>query len=80
MEYADGGSLQNYLKNNFNKLTWEDKYRLAYQLACAVMCLHDQGIVHQDLVSKVTSFIELFNFNNFNNVSLILNNSIPAIS
>ena len=50
MEYADGGSLQNYLKKNFNKLTWNDKYNLAYQLTCAVSCLHNEGIVHRDLV------------------------------
>ena len=51
MEYANGGSLQNYLNENFNNLTWEVKYKLAYQLACAVSCLHDEGIVHRDLVS-----------------------------
>ena len=51
MEYADSGSLQNYLKENFKNLTWEDKYKLAYQLACAVSCLHYEGIVHRDLVS-----------------------------
>ena len=51
MEYADGSSLQNYLKVNFNRLTWDDKLRLAYQLACAVSCLHNKGIVHGDLVS-----------------------------
>jgi serine/threonine protein kinase len=50
MEYADGGSLRNYLKNNFSNLTWEDKYNLAYQLAEAVSCLHDEEIVHRDLV------------------------------
>jgi serine/threonine protein kinase len=50
MEYADGGSLRNYLKENFNSLTWNDKYNLAYQLACAVSCLHDEKIVHRDLV------------------------------
>ncbi|PKY45902.1 hypothetical protein RhiirA4_460608 [Rhizophagus irregularis] len=33
MEYADSGSLQSYLKENFIKLSWEDKYKLAYQLA-----------------------------------------------
>ncbi|GET04646.1 kinase-like domain-containing protein [Rhizophagus clarus] len=49
MEYADGGSLRDYLKNNFNKLTWDDKYRMAYQLACAVLCLHNEGIVHRGL-------------------------------
>ena len=50
MECADGGSLRKYLKENFNKLTWENKYNFAYQLACAVLCLHDEGIVHRDLV------------------------------
>ena len=50
MEYVDGGSLQDYLKKNFKNLTWEDKYTLAYQLACALSCLHDKGIVHRDLV------------------------------
>ena len=50
MEYADGGSLEKYLKENFKNLTWEDKYKLGYQLASAVSCLHDEEIVHRDLV------------------------------
>ena len=50
MEYADGDTLRNYLKKNFSILTWDDKYNFAYQLACAVSCLHDEGIVHRDLV------------------------------
>ncbi|RGB24232.1 hypothetical protein C1646_773375 [Rhizophagus diaphanus] len=44
MEYADGGSLRNYLKKIFHNLTWNDKYNLAYQLAFAVLCLHSEGI------------------------------------
>ena len=48
MEYADSGPLKNYLKKNFNNLTWDDKYNLAYQLACVVSCLHNEGIVHRD--------------------------------
>ena len=50
MEYADGGSLRKYLKENFINITWEDKYKLAYQLASAVSCLHNKEIVHCDLV------------------------------
>ena len=50
MEYADGGALRNYLKENFNRLTWDDKYNLAHQLASAVSRLHDEGINHRDLV------------------------------
>ncbi|CAI2173041.1 14652_t:CDS:2 [Funneliformis geosporum] len=51
MEYADGGALKNYLKENFDKLAWGDKYNLAFQLSCAVLCLHNEGIVHRDLHS-----------------------------
>jgi len=50
MEYAEGGTLRTFLKKSFSELTWEDKYGLAHQLACAVSCLHDEGIVHRDLV------------------------------
>ena len=50
MEYADGGNLRSYLKKNFGNLTWNDKYNMAHQLAFAVSCLHNEGIVHCDLV------------------------------
>ncbi|CAI2187698.1 8409_t:CDS:2, partial [Funneliformis geosporum] len=51
MEYADGGALKNYLKVNFDKHSWNDKYKFAFQLASAVSCLHEEGIVHRDLHS-----------------------------
>ncbi|CAI2199004.1 11499_t:CDS:1, partial [Funneliformis geosporum] len=49
MEYADGGALRNYLKENFYKLTWDDKHKFANQLTGAVSYLHEEGIVHRDL-------------------------------
>ncbi|GBC05719.1 hypothetical protein RclHR1_00640007 [Rhizophagus clarus] len=66
MEYANGGSLRSYLKENFNKLTWDDKYCMAYQLACAISFLHNKGIVHCGLHSGNIlvhqSIIKLANF------------------
>jgi serine/threonine protein kinase len=50
LEYADSGTLKDYLKKNFKNLTWNDKYKLAYQLSCAISCLHNEGILHCDLV------------------------------
>jgi serine/threonine protein kinase len=50
MEYADSGTLRNYLKNNFKNLAWNDKFNLAFQLVYAVSCLHDEEVVHCDLV------------------------------
>ncbi|GBC22198.2 kinase-like domain-containing protein [Rhizophagus irregularis DAOM 181602=DAOM 197198] len=52
VEYTDSGTLREYLKNNFHRFTWNDKYNLAYQLACSVLCLHEEGIVHRDLHSS----------------------------
>ncbi|CAI2186404.1 12675_t:CDS:1, partial [Funneliformis geosporum] len=49
MEYADGGALRKYLKDNFDILTWNDKHTFAYQLTSAVSYLHEEGIVHRDL-------------------------------
>ncbi|CAB4437970.1 unnamed protein product [Rhizophagus irregularis] len=51
MEYADGGSLRNYLKINFSTLTWNDKHLMSYQLSSAVSYLHIEGVVHRDLHS-----------------------------
>ncbi|EXX57230.1 uncharacterized protein OCT59_023855 [Rhizophagus irregularis] len=52
IEYAENGTLRKYLKENFENLTWEDKFDLAFQLAYAVLCLHDEGIMHRDLHSN----------------------------
>ena len=57
IEYADSGTLRNYLKENFHTMNWDDKYRLAYQIATAVECLHNEGIIHRDLVIECTYFI-----------------------
>ncbi|GBC10627.1 hypothetical protein RclHR1_00980004 [Rhizophagus clarus] len=52
MEYADSGTLQEYLKEHFNNLTWSNKFNMALQLARAILCLHNEGIVHRNLNSK----------------------------
>ncbi|PKK74087.1 kinase-like protein [Rhizophagus irregularis] len=51
VDYADCGSLKQYLGDNFNKLTWKDKFQLAYQLTNVMSYLHYEGIVHRDLHS-----------------------------
>ncbi len=57
MEYADSGTLNDYLKEHFNQLDWNDKCQLALQLASAVECIHNRDIIHRDLV--------IINFVNF---------------
>jgi serine/threonine protein kinase len=50
-EYADSGTLRNYLKDNFKKLDWNIKLQFAIQIADAVLCMHQKDIIHRDLAS-----------------------------
>jgi serine/threonine protein kinase len=74
LEYADGGSLYSYLKKNSKKLEWDDKYRLALQLANAIECLHNEDIIHCDLVMYQFIFMYdyIFNTNFSSNSNLII--------
>ncbi|POG73474.1 kinase-like domain-containing protein, partial [Rhizophagus irregularis DAOM 181602=DAOM 197198] len=49
MEYADGGTLNTFLKEHFNELEWDDKFNLALQLTSAILYLHENGIIHRNL-------------------------------
>ena len=53
LQYAEGGNLRNYLAEKHSMLTWNDKLKIAYGIADALKCLHDEDIVHCDLVSIV---------------------------
>ncbi|CAB4393302.1 unnamed protein product [Rhizophagus irregularis] len=52
MQYANGGDLQDYLKNNFKNFTWNDKKKLAFQIADGLNYLHNENVLHRDLNSK----------------------------
>jgi serine/threonine protein kinase len=72
MDYADGGTLQDYLKKHFNNLTWNDKLNMALQLAYAVSSMHEEGIVHCGLVIQsiiYSLFLIYCNSNQSNTIS-----------
>ncbi|CAB4442536.1 unnamed protein product [Rhizophagus irregularis] len=52
LEYADSGTLRDYLKENFSKLDLSTKLQFAIQISDAVSCLHQKNIIHRDLHSK----------------------------
>ncbi|CAG8669866.1 7898_t:CDS:2 [Acaulospora morrowiae] len=52
MEFANEGNLRNYLLKKKDNLMWEEKIRLAIQLAEGISYLHyEQNIAHLDLVT-----------------------------
>jgi len=49
LEYADGGTLRNYLRNT--TFEWKSQLRFAKEIASAISWLHDdKEIIHGDLV------------------------------
>ena len=51
LEYADGGTLRDYLKNDTITFKWNDQLNFAKDIASAISWLHDRRIIHGDLVS-----------------------------
>jgi serine/threonine protein kinase len=56
MEYANDGDLKHYLSNNFKKLDWNKKFRLALDITNGLYFLHNEKILHRDLVSNLCLF------------------------
>ena len=52
LEYADNGTLREYLGNKeiFNSLKWKNKVQMALDITCGLMYLHQKDIIHRDLV------------------------------
>ncbi|CAI2188525.1 18347_t:CDS:2, partial [Funneliformis geosporum] len=51
LEYANGGTLGKYLRDNAKtfKCKWKSQLKFAHDIASAVSCLHDNKIIHRDL-------------------------------
>ncbi|CAB5210211.1 unnamed protein product [Rhizophagus irregularis] len=49
IEYPNGGNLRNYMSENYQKLSWNDKMRFAVDLTSGLQCIHSYDIVHLNL-------------------------------
>ena len=52
MEWADCGNLEEFLINELQRLTVQDKLKLANGIANGLANLHERNIIHRDLVSN----------------------------
>lgn len=60
LEYADGGTLEKYLRDNATTLIkWETQLKFASEIAAAISWLHYKKIIHGDLVSIITCHYNL---------------------
>jgi serine/threonine protein kinase len=60
LEYADSGTLENYLRKNAKTFDWRIQLKFAIEIARGISCLHDHKIVHGDLVSFVDYYVLLY--------------------
>ncbi|RIB21656.1 hypothetical protein C2G38_1999075 [Gigaspora rosea] len=51
LQFANNGNLREYLRKNFVKLQWADKFRIASEIVHGIMFLHNVNIIHRDLHS-----------------------------
>ncbi|CAG8683377.1 8823_t:CDS:2 [Gigaspora margarita] len=77
LEYANNGTLKDYLYNNFCVLNWDDKLCLAKQLTDAIKFLHSHDIIHRDLHSEnVLIHDKIVKLSDFGNSKFIADPSI----
>ena len=51
MQYMEEGNLREYLKNNYSKLSWEDKLYKLRNISGGLYHIHYQNLVHRDFHS-----------------------------
>ncbi|PKK73676.1 hypothetical protein RhiirC2_775718 [Rhizophagus irregularis] len=49
LDYAENGSLRNYLDTSYNKLSWSDKINYLYSIAHGLKDIHEIELIHRDL-------------------------------
>ena len=52
LQYANGGNLRDYLSTNHESISWKMRINMAKQLTSAIKCIHENNIVHGNLVSE----------------------------
>ncbi|RHZ82440.1 hypothetical protein Glove_109g431 [Diversispora epigaea] len=52
IQYAKDGDLKTYLQNNFGRLDWKLKIKMAKDITSGLYRIHEENIIHKDLHSK----------------------------
>ena len=57
LEYAENGSLRNYLDKKYDKLSWKTKLEYLYYIAYGIYGIHEKELIHRDLhIGNILSF------------------------
>ncbi|PKC62377.1 hypothetical protein RhiirA1_465214 [Rhizophagus irregularis] len=57
LEYAEDGSLRNYLDKEYNKLNWIEMFKYLHYTIIGLKCIHEKELIHRDLhIGNVLKF------------------------
>ena len=57
LDYANGGSLRNYLDTNYDKLSWKGKFGSLWNIAIGLDAIHKNELIHRDFhIGNILSF------------------------
>ena len=57
LDYADQGSLRNYLDKVYDKLSWDIKFSDLWRIAFGLQDIHMKELIHRDLhIGNILSF------------------------
>ena len=49
LDYAENGSLRNYLDKKYDKLSWKTKIYNLWHIALGLSEIHEEELIHRDL-------------------------------
>src|SRR5436305_12261892 len=49
LRFMENGSLRSYLNQNFNSLTWDEKFWIMFYISMGLTSIHDKNLTHKDL-------------------------------
>ena len=57
LDYAENGSLRNYLDKEYDKLSWDNKFYYLWRIALGLSNIHEKELIHRDLhIGNILSF------------------------
>ena len=61
LNYAENGSLRNYLDKEYSKLNWSKKIDYLRDIILGLKCIHEKELFHRDLhIGNILIFLPQF--------------------
>src|SRR3954471_16292158 len=71
LQYAENGSLRNYLDKNYDNLSWETKFKDLWFIADGLSNIHESELIQRDLhIGNILYFSNISNYASITDMGL----------